>query len=79
MLNFAVLALAICAITLTATYTVVVWAELQTLRTKRAIGASIAAIIVETITNAQSKNEDTCGPECDFCNETPSLFKDVRP
>lgn len=70
MLNFAVLVLAICAIALTATYAVVMWAELQTLRTKRAILAFVANTVAESI--AQQK-EEHC--DCDFCNEVPELFK----
>lgn len=72
MLNFAVLVLAICAIALTATYAAVMWAELQTLRTKCAILAFVANTVVESIAQAQQK-EEHC--DCDFCNEVPELFK----
>lgn len=72
MLNFAVLVLAICAIALTATYAAVMWAELQTLRTKRVILAFVANTVVESIAQAQQK-EEHC--DCDFCNEVPELFK----
>ena len=72
MLNFAVLVLAICAIALTATYAAVMWAELQTLRTERAILAFVANTVAESIAQAQQK-EEHC--DCDFCNEVPELFK----
>lgn len=72
MLNFAVLVLAICAIALTATYAAVMWAELQTLRTKRVILAFVANTVAESIAQAQQK-EEHC--DCDFCNEVPELFK----
>lgn len=73
MLNFAVLVLAICAIALTATYAAVMWAELQTLRTKRAILALVANTVAESIAQAQKKDEHC---DFDFCNEVLELFKD---